>query len=217
VFEPVEPFSGGEKARLVLALTAYLRPNLMLLDEPTNHLDLEMRQALAVALQDYEGAVVLVSHDRHLLRTVVDEFIVVHNGRPMPFDGDLEDYAKWLDETGAGGDVGADAAAAVTAAAPTESAESRKQRKRDEAERRNRLTPLKAKIAQYDAELARLASKSSALQAELAAPEIYAAGAKDRLKELLAQQALVARETEKVETAWLEASEQLEEQSRLLG
>jgi ATP-binding cassette subfamily F protein 3 len=224
VFEPVEPFSGGEKARLVLALTAYLRPNLMLLDEPTNHLDLEMRQALAVALQDYEGAVVLVSHDRHLLRTVADEFIVVHNGRPMPFDGDLEDYAKWLDETGAAagvaaaaGAVGASAEQTSSAQVPSESAESRKQRKRDEAERRNRLTPLKAKIAQYDAELARLASKSSALQAELAAPEIYAAGAKDRLKELLAQQTLVARETEKVETAWLEASEQLEEQSRLLG
>ncbi len=99
VFEPVGPFSGGEKARLMLALTAYLRPNLMLLDEPTNHLDLEMRQALAVALQDYEGAVVLVSHDRHLLRTVADEFIVVHKGRATPFDGDLEDYAKWLNET----------------------------------------------------------------------------------------------------------------------
>ena len=217
VFEPVEPFSGGEKARLVLALTAYLRPNLMLLDEPTNHLDLEMRQALAVALQDYEGAVVLVSHDRHLLRTVADEFIVVHNGRATPFDGDLEDYAKWLDETGteAAGTVVSDAADA--AVAPAESAESRKQRKRDEAERRNRLTPLKAKIAQYDAELARLASKSSVVQAELTAPEIYAVGAKDRLKELLAQQAQLARETDKVETAWLEASEQLEEQSRLLG
>jgi ATP-binding cassette, subfamily F, member 3 len=209
VFEPVEPFSGGEKARLVLALTAYLRPNLMLLDEPTNHLDLEMRQALAVALQDYEGAVVLVSHDRHLLRTVADEFLVVHNGRATPFDGDLEDYAKWLDETGT--EV---AVATAAAATPAESAESRKQRKRDEAERRNRLTPLKAKIAQYDAELVRLASKSTALQTELAAPEIYAAGGKDRLKELLAQQALVARETEKVESAWLEASEQFEEQSR---
>ena len=222
VFEPVEPFSGGEKARLVLALTAYLRPNLMLLDEPTNHLDLEMRQALAVALQDYEGAVVLVSHDRHLLRTVADEFIVVHNGRATPFDGDLEDYAKWLDETGANASGAMDVAALPAGQAPSEqpqseSAESRKQRKRDEAERRNRLTPLKAKIAQYDAELARLAGKSSVVQAELAAPEIYAAGAKDRLKELLAQQAQLARETDKVETAWLEASEQLEEQSRLLG
>jgi len=217
VFEPIEPFSGGEKARLVLALTAYLRPNLMLLDEPTNHLDLEMRQALAVALQDYEGAVVLVSHDRHLLRTVADEFIVVHKGRAMPFDGDLEDYAKWLDETGED-TAAAPAPAAGAAAQPqSESAESRKQRKRDEAERRNRLTPLKAKIAQYDVELARLASKSAALQADLAAPDIYAVSSKDKLKELLAQQAQLARETDKVETAWLEASEELEEQTRLLG
>jgi ATP-binding cassette subfamily F protein 3 len=216
VFEPIEPFSGGEKARLVLALTAYLRPNLMLLDEPTNHLDLEMRQALAVALQDYEGAVVLVSHDRHLLRTVADEFIVVHKGRATPFDGDLEDYAKWLDETGE--DTAAAPAAGAPAAQPqSESAESRKQRKRDEAERRNRLTPLKAKIAQYDVELARLASKSAALQAGLAAPDIYAVGSKDKLKELLAQQAQLARETDKVETAWLEASEEWEEQTRLLG
>jgi len=212
VFEPVGPFSGGEKARLMLALTAYLRPNLMLLDEPTNHLDLEMRQALAVALQDYEGAVVLVSHDRHLLRTVADEFIVVHNGRATPFDGDLEDYAKWLDETNE-----EPAPAAAAAGAPqVETAESRKQRKREEAERRNKLTPLKAKIARYDADLARLAKKSQALQAELAAPDIYAAASKDKLKDLLAQQAEVARETEKVETGWLEASEELEQQSRLL-
>src|ERR1700729_162909 len=100
VFEPVGPFSGGEKARLVLALVTYLRPNLLLLDEPTNHLDVEMRQALAVALQDYAGAVVLVSNDRHLLRTVADEFYIVHQGRAAAFDGDLEDYAKWLAEAG---------------------------------------------------------------------------------------------------------------------
>jgi ATP-binding cassette subfamily F protein 3 len=194
----------------VLALTAFLRPNLLLLDEPTNHLDLEMRQALAVALQDYEGAVVLVSHDRHLLRTVADEFIVVNQGRATPFDGDLEDYAKWLDAT-----------STVTATPASEqqagSSDSRKQRKREEAERRNRLTPLKAKIAQYDDELSRLAAKSAALETQLAAPDIYAASAKDRLKELLAQQAQLARETERVETAWLEASEALEEQSRETG
>jgi ATP-binding cassette subfamily F protein 3 len=212
IFEPVGPFSGGEKARLMLALTAYLRPNLMLLDEPTNHLDLEMRQALAVALQDYEGAVVLVSHDRHLLRTVADEFIVVHNGRATPFDGDLEDYARWLDST----HEEPAAAEAAPAASQVETAESRKQRKREEAERRNRLTPLKAKIARYDADLARLATKSQALQTELAAPDIYATTSKDKLKDLLAQQAEVARETEKVETAWLEASEELEQQSRMV-
>ena len=97
MFEPVAPFSGGEKARLVLALVAYQRPNLLLLDEPTNHLDLEMRQALAVALQDYEGAVVLVSHDRHLLRVVADELLLVRcTAAVEPFDGDLEDYARWL-------------------------------------------------------------------------------------------------------------------------
>src|SRR5690606_1540136 len=96
VFEPVGPFSGGAKARLVLALVSYQRPNLLLLDEPTNHLDLEMRQALAVALQDYEAAVVLVSHDRHLLRAVADELVLVDQGRATPFDGDLDDYARWF-------------------------------------------------------------------------------------------------------------------------
>src|SRR3984957_1049857 len=104
-FAPVAPFSGGEKGRLMLAIVTFRRPNLLLLDEPTNHLDLEMRQALAVALQDYAGSVVLVSHDRHLLRTVADQFYVVHAGRVQPFDGDLEDYAQWLAQAS-----GADAA-----------------------------------------------------------------------------------------------------------
>jgi ATP-binding cassette subfamily F protein 3 len=224
VFEPVAPFSGGEKARLVLALTAYLRPNLLLLDEPTNHLDLEMRQALAVALQEYEGAVVLVSHDRHLLRTVADELFVVHQGRASPFDGDLEDYARWLNEspTPEGAPAGASAGASTDddSASPDslsspDNSESRKRRKREEAERRNRLTPLKAKIAKYDQELARLSAETSRVQAELAAPDIYAADSKDRLKELLSRQAQLARETESVETAWLQVSEELEQQSRV--
>ena len=126
------PFSGGEKARLVLALVAYLRPNLMLLDEPTNHLDLEMRQALTVALQEYDGAVVLVSHDRHLLRTVADEFYVVHGGRAAPFDGDLEDYAKWLAETDS-----ANPSALAPSAAPGTRRASRGTQARD----RNRRVP----------------------------------------------------------------------------
>src|SRR5688572_27961759 len=107
----------------------------MLLDEPTNHLDLEMRQALAVALQDYTGAVVLVSHDRHLLRTFADQFIIVSNGAAQPFDGDLEDYAEWLSKS--------DATPATDKPTTAESADAKKQRKRDEAERRNRLTPLR--------------------------------------------------------------------------
>ncbi len=207
VFEAVAPFSGGEKARLMLSLVAFLRPNLLLLDEPTNHLDLEMRQALSVALQDYPGAVVLVSHDRHLLRTVADEFQIVHRGRATPFDGDLEDYAQWLAET--------DPEACATAPErETPTAESRKQRKREDAERRNRLSPLKAQIARYEGELERLASESAALQGRLATPELYADAAKEMLRQVLQNQAELARETEKAEAAWLEASERLEALTR---
>lgn len=209
VFEPVAPFSGGEKARLVLALVTYLRPNLLLLDEPTNHLDLEMRQALAVALQDYAGAVVLVSHDRHLLRTVADEFYIVHQGRATPFDGDLEDYAKWLAD--------ADSAASAPAPLKVETTESRRQRKRDEAERRNRLSPLRAAIASAEGELERLASERARVQAGLEAPDIYAATAKERLDRLLQEQAHLARETEKIEGTWLESTERLELQIRKLS
>jgi ATP-binding cassette subfamily F protein 3 len=96
--DKVAPFSGGEKARLVLALITWQKPNLLLLDEPTNHLDLEMRHALTMALQGFEGAMVVVSHDRHLLRTTTDDFYLVHGGRVEPFDGDLDDYHKWLGE-----------------------------------------------------------------------------------------------------------------------
>jgi ATP-binding cassette subfamily F protein 3 len=201
VFEPIGPFSGGEKARLVLALVAYLRPNLMLLDEPTNHLDLEMRQALTVALQEYDGAVVLVSHDRHLLRTVADEFYVVHDGAVAPFDGDLEDYAKWLAQTDA---------AAAKAEREVESSDTRKQRKRDEAERRNRLSPLKVAVERCERKLERLAKESAETQAALAAPDIYSDSSKKRLRELTDKQAKIARDIQETEAAWLGASEELE-------
>jgi ATP-binding cassette subfamily F protein 3 len=214
VFEPIAPFSGGEKARLVLALVAYLRPNLLLLDEPTNHLDLEMRQALAVALQEYAGAVVLVSHDRHLLRTVADEFYVVHQGKATPFDGDLEDYAKWLAEAGGATPVAAARAQPQGAVREMQTAESRKQRKREEAERRNRLSPLKAAVEKCERELERLAKERAEVQAALAAPDIYSDAAAPRLRELLERQARVAQETEKIEAAWLESSEQLEAEMR---
>jgi ATP-binding cassette subfamily F protein 3 len=209
VFEPVGPFSGGEKARLVLALVTYLRPNLLLLDEPTNHLDLEMRQALAVALQDYAGAVVLVSHDRHLLRTVADEFYIVHDGRAAAFDGDLEDYARWLTE--------ADSAAAEPAERKPATTESRRQRKREEAERRNRLSPLRAAIAKCEAQLERLARERSRVQAALEAPDIYADANRLRLDKLLEEQTQLVRQTGTAEDAWLAATESLEAQLRKLG
>jgi ATP-binding cassette subfamily F protein 3 len=209
VFEAIGPFSGGEKARLVLALLSYLRPNLLLLDEPTNHLDLEMRQALALALQDYSGAVLMVSHDRHLLRTVVDEFYIVADGRATPFDGDLDDYAKWainhpkdaIKET------------KVAKAVPKESEEVRKQRKRVEAEQRNRGAPLKLELAKLDKQLALLQKTRSKLELQLAAADLYEVANKSRLHQLLDEQTKVKQELDKIETAWLEITETLEQLS----
>ncbi|HEX3837455.1 MAG TPA: ATP-binding cassette domain-containing protein [Steroidobacteraceae bacterium] len=210
VFEPVAPFSGGEKARLMLAIVTFRRPNLLLLDEPTNHLDLEMRQALAVALQDYAGAVILVSHDRHLLRTVADEFHVVHGGRVQPFDGDLEDYAQWL-AMQASASRAIDATAANATGGPcADSAETRRQRRRDDAQRRAALSPLKAQLANLDKQLDTLARETQQLQTALTAPELYTDAAKSRLRDLLDRQIQLARDTERVESLWLAGSEELE-------
>jgi ATP-binding cassette, subfamily F, member 3 len=205
VFEPVGPFSGGEKARLVLALVAYLRPNLMLLDEPTNHLDLEMRQALTVALQEYDGAVVLVSHDRHLLRTVADQFYLVHAGAAEPFDGDLEDYAKWLNDTDTD----------PVTAAPTPPPP-RKQRKREEAEKRNRLSPLKAAIEKSERDLERLTRERADIEAALQAPDLYVPDGKERLLTLMERRSQIARDIERVEADWLEHTERLEAETQKL-
>jgi ATP-binding cassette subfamily F protein 3 len=182
----------------------------MLLDEPTNHLDLEMRQALTVALQDYEGAVVLVSHDRHLLRTVADQFYVVYGGRVAPFDGDLEDYARWLAEAEA---AAAAAPGLVTAGMDAESAQDRKQRKREEAERRNRLTPLRTAVTKYERELEVLARERAELETRLADPEVYSEAGRNQLKALLDKQTQLAQRTAKAEAAWLEATERLEAES----
>ena len=211
VFEPVAPFSGGEKARLVLGIVAYQRPNLLLLDEPTNHLDLEMRQALAMALQDYEGAVVMVSHDRHLLRTVSDEFYIVHDGRAQPFDGDLDDYASWLASTASAvASASVPAATEAQTAAPL-TAEDRKQRKREDAERRARLAPLRSKIEKSEKRLTQLATQAAELEAQLADPAIYAEAQKKTLLALTARRAAIGKETEEVEAAWMAASEELEQ------
>ncbi|HTP38165.1 MAG TPA: ATP-binding cassette domain-containing protein [Steroidobacteraceae bacterium] len=205
VFEPIEPLSGGEKARLVLALIAWQKPNLLLLDEPTNHLDLEMRRALAVALQEYAGAVVMVSHDRHLLQTVADELHVVHGGRAEVFDGDLDDYARWLNKAGPAAPAktadGSAAAANAGAAPQRNPAKSRKQG----AQARQKLEPLRAAVTKCEAELERLASETAAVHAQLLHPEQYSAGISQKLAEL-------AKLTARAEEAWLRASEALEQQ-----
>jgi len=211
VFEPVAPFSGGEKARLVLALLAYQRPNLLLLDEPTNHLDLEMRQALAVALQEYEGAVVLVSHDRHLLRVVADELLLVHDGSLAPFDGDLEDYARWL-ATSAVPQAAAPASGAATRPGelPRGTPAARKQRKRQQAERRTALGPLKAALAEQERELERLLATRTQIERELALPPQSLDTDRKRLMELTEQQAQLSKVIQGLESSWIEAAARLE-------
>lgn len=206
VFEPVEPFSGGEKARLVLALVSYTRPNLLLLDEPTNHLDLEMRQALAVALQDFDAAVVLVSHDRHLLRAVADELILVNAGRAQPFDGDLDDYARWFTvrEQQEESELGS--------REQPNTAEQRRQRKREEAEQRNRLSGLRSQIAKLEKEMESLQRELEAIETALADPQIYQESSKPQMLKLLDSRTQLRRKLEVAESAWLENSERLEAQ-----
>ncbi len=214
VFEPVAPFSGGEKARLALALVAHGKPNLLLLDEPTNHLDLEMRQALAMALQEYAGAVVLVSHDRHLLSTVTDRFLLVDAGRVSDFDGDLDTYARWL----AGG-AGSPAPAARTEPPPAERANTdtgaapradARQRRRENAKAREALAPLRSRLARCDKRLQELGAAARELDGQLADPSLYAVGNSERQLDLNARRARIAQEIEQIETEWLEITEQLE-------
>ena len=201
---PVAPFSGGEKARLVLALLVYRRPGLLLLDEPTNHLDLEMRQALALALQDFDGAVVLVSHDRHLLRVTADRLLLVDDGRVTVFDGSLDDYPGWLAERRR--------AASRTPPAPAAGhrAAARRDRKRAEAERRRRLQPLRRRLETAEAELERLQAERTALEQRLADPQLYTDDSKPRLKALLLEKAELDGRCEAAEAEWLAAAEALE-------
>jgi ATP-binding cassette subfamily F protein 3 len=201
---PSGPFSGGEKSRLVLALLVYQRPNLLLLDEPTNHLDLEMRQALAVALQDFVGAVVLVSHDRHLLRVTADRLVLVHDGRVDDFPGSLDDYPGWLAEQNRQARVSPKDTTSVTSAA------ARKDRKRQEAEQRRQLQPLRNRISAAEATLAQLHSRQEQLQESLADPAIYADANKAQLKALLLEKAELDSRCETLEMQWLRDCEELE-------
>lgn len=209
----VAPFSGGEKSRLALALICYQRPNLLLLDEPTNHLDLEMRQALAVALQDYSGAVVLVSHDRHLLKVNSDKLILVANGRATEFQGSVDDYPKWLAEHNRGGDMtefGNDATAEVEQAAD-HTAAARKEQKRLDAERRQALQPLTAKVKRAERVLEKLHQEKQVLEQKLTDNTLYEEHNKDQLKALLTDQAYLQKELDSAEDQWMLASEALEQ------
>lgn len=209
VKQTVSSFSGGEKARLVLALIVWQRPNLLLLDEPTNHLDLDMRQALTEALTQYEGSLVIVSHDRHLLRSTVNEFYLVHDGKVEEFNGDLEDYQKWLNELNAQLEC-AKKADNSTACNNENSAVNRKEQKRQEAELRQQAAPLRKKLTQLEKELEKLTASLTTLEETLASPEIYDAENKAKLTEILVKQVATKKQLEEVEMEWLEVQEQLE-------
>ncbi|WP_210397232.1 ATP-binding cassette domain-containing protein [Motiliproteus sediminis] len=207
--DPVRHFSGGEKARLALALIAWQKPNLLLMDEPTNHLDLEVRHALTLALQGFPGTLILVSHDRHLLRNCVDEFLLVCDGQVQPFDGDLDDYARWLSERNRQLDA-ASASDNGEEQRQGESAQARKERKRQDAERRKQLSPLRKRVTTLESRLDQLHQQQSALEQRLADSALYSDEQKHTLRQLLDEQTRLSREAEQVEEQWLAGCEELE-------
>jgi len=200
-------FSGGEKARLTLALIVRQKPNLLLLDEPTNHLDIEMREALTEALQDYGGALVVVAHDRHLLRATTDALWLVADGRITQFDGDLDDYRDWVLSLRRRERV--EPEGGITAA-PVD----RKAQKREEAAARQRLAdarrPIASRQAAIEKEMAGYNREKEQIDAWLAAPDAYAEAMKDELKSRVARQGEVNWQLARLETEWLELAEALE-------
>ncbi|TGD73875.1 ATP-binding cassette domain-containing protein [Mangrovimicrobium sediminis] len=202
----VAPLSGGEKARLALAMVAWQRPNLLVLDEPTNHLDLEMRHAMELALQDYEGAVILVSHDRHLLRNCVDELLLVHDGVVESYAQDLAAYERWL----AGGTRPATETAETVSAAP-EPELSARERRQQAAAQRERLKPLQKKISALEKAMADSERELGDLQAQLADPALYTDERRDDLAPLLRREGEVKQALAQSEEAWLELESALEE------
>ncbi|MCW0332327.1 ABC transporter ATP-binding protein [Pantoea ananatis] len=206
VTEITARFSGGEKARLVLALIVWQRPNLLLLDEPTNHLDLDMRQALTEALIDFEGALVVVSHDRHLLRATTDDLYLVHDGSVDVFPGDLEDYQQWLSDL--------QKQQSQQDAAPRQdsgnSAQARKDQKRREAELRTQTQPLRKEIEKLEKQMAKWQTQLADAEALLSDSALYEQSRKADLSAALQKQAESKSALEEVEMAWLDAQEKLE-------
>ncbi len=210
VKSPIAPFSGGEKARLALALIVWQRPNLLLLDEPTNHLDLETREALTEALAQFDGTLMLVSHDRHLLRATTDEFLIVADGKLSPFDGNLDDYRDWLFKAKA--EI---AAAAIEPSANIESSIDRKEQKRLEAQERQRLSalrkPLEKRLQKIESDMSDLQNEKLLIETTLADSAIYDAGRKDELKQLLEKQVICKQTLDKLEEEWMQLQEALEQ------
>ena len=210
---PVKPMSGGEKARLALALIAWNKPNLLVLDEPTNHLDMETREALTMALSTFEGAVLLVSHDRHLLRAVTDQLWLVHNGHVKPYDGDLDDYAKLVLEHRR--TTAQQARAERESEKPAQQPSvNKKEARRQEAQERQRIAelrkPLKKELDAVEKKLAKASEALKALDAKLADPEFYNGADQDLVAKTLREHGELAPQVETLEMRWLELSEAIE-------
>src|SRR5690554_400421 len=201
--EVIAPFSGGEKARMALACVAWLTPNLLIMDEPTNHLDIEMRAALTLALQYFPGAIVMVSHDRHLLKSTVDEYWLVDQGKVTTFDGDLDDYHAYIQQRPQEQETPA-------AATPSKPTIDRKEQKRLEAEKRQRLAPLRKKQQAAEKQMEKLQTQLDAIEETMADTSLYEASRKDELQTLLHNLAQLKSELENVEMEWMELTEALE-------
>jgi len=211
--EAIHIFSGGEKARLALAKVVWEQPNLLLMDEPTNHLDLEMVHALTVALQEYAGALIIVSHDRHLLSNTVDEFYSIHKGVFAEFSGDLRDYEKWLSKQGSTGDVTQAAASdkggqESATAAPGKNTDKKQQRQLAAAQRELEA-PLRKREKALERDIDTLHTQLKQLEEKLADPTLYDAAQKSKLTQMLQQQGELKSQLEDKEEAWLEIQEQL--------
>ncbi|MGB5803486.1 MAG: ABC transporter ATP-binding protein [Vibrio anguillarum] len=207
--EKIAPFSGGEKARLVLALIVWQKPNLLLLDEPTNHLDLDMRQALTFALQTFEGAMVIVSHDRYLLRATTDDLYLVHDRQVAPFDGDLTDYYKWLTEQQKA--ERREVQSQQPAKDSSNSAAAKKDQKRREAEFRIQTAPIRKKLTQLEAKMDTLNAALAQTEEQLSDTSLYEAENKAKLTEVIALQARSKSALEAIEMEWMSEQETLEQ------
>ncbi|MCB5362161.1 ATP-binding cassette domain-containing protein [Pusillimonas sp. CC-YST705] len=206
----VAPMSGGEKARLALALVVWRKPNLLLLDEPSNHLDVDTREALAEALAQFEGSVLLVSHDRHLLRTTVDQFWIVVDGKVEEFDGDLDDYRDWLQARNAANR----ALARSDSALDTSTGANRKEQRREQAQARQQLAqqrkPLERELLKVEAEMQRASTRLAELDARIADPDFYTEAQRDERPSVLAEHGELSKRNEELEMRWLELQEALE-------
>ncbi|MEC8444640.1 MAG: ATP-binding cassette domain-containing protein, partial [Pseudomonadota bacterium] len=208
--EVIEPFSGGEKARLALACVAWMKPNLLILDEPTNHLDIEMREALALALQNFEGAILIVSHDRHLLKSTVDEYWLVDHGKVQNFDGDLDDYHDYMNHRTDAPHPTSSQDVNTGNASDTKPSIDRKEQKRLEAERRQRLAPIRKKQQAAEKQMESLQQALDEIEQAMSDTGLYEASRKDELNALIQKQGTMKAELEEIELEWMTLTEALE-------